>query len=94
MKRTEEAPASPAPAVAADFFGMAQALVIVAFLAAAVVLSLCAHMPVRDVLLLLGAAGAIGVAVVVAANAKSGTGKQEKLIRRLVAAALNNGSGS
>ncbi|MGW5739654.1 MULTISPECIES: hypothetical protein [Streptomyces] len=75
---------------------MAQALVIVAFLAAAVVLSLFTPMPVREVLLLLGAVGGLGVAVVVAANATRhrGAGRERGLLRRIVAAVLNNGASS
>lgn len=72
---------------------MPQGLVIVAYVAATVILSLFAHMPVRDVVLLLGAAG--GVGVVLTANAKGGKGGGGgRLLRRLLNASLNNSAGS
>ncbi|GGR46332.1 hypothetical protein [Streptomyces netropsis] len=94
MEHTDQTPASPAPA--AGRFGMPQALVLVAYLAAAVILSLAARMPVRDVAILLGAAGVVGVTVLLAANVKGGrsAGRGKGLLRRLLAAALTNGSGS
>ncbi|MEU4213222.1 hypothetical protein AB0F13_25080 [Streptomyces sp. NPDC026206] len=75
---------------------MPQALVLVAYLAAAVTLSLSARMPVRDVAILLGAAGVVGVTVLLAASVKGGrsTGGRRGLLRRLLNAALTNGSGS
>ncbi|MER6138312.1 hypothetical protein [Streptomyces sp. NPDC001815] len=98
---TKEAKTSSAPAAAAvavPLFGMAQAVVIVAFLAAAVLLSLFAQMSVSDVLVLLGSVGAVGAAVVVTANVKVGSGRGGSggggLLKRLLSAALNNGAGS
>lgn len=85
----------PAPVIT-PFFGMPHALVIIAFLAAAVVLSLFAHMPVHtvyDVLLLLGGAGSVGVAVVLAV-AFGERRRGGSLLRRLLNAVLNNGAGS
>ncbi|MVO88464.1 hypothetical protein GPA10_27805 [Streptomyces sp. p1417] len=82
-------------------FGMPQALVLVAFLAAAVTLSLFAGMSARDVTFLLSAAGGVGVAVVLTAGAHTYThteggrrGGAGRLVRRLLNAALNNGAGS
>ncbi|MEU8992833.1 hypothetical protein AB0C98_41720 [Streptomyces sp. NPDC048558] len=77
-------------------FGMPQAFVIVAFLAAAVVLSLTARMPVRDVALLLGAAGGVGVGVLLVANMKGGGRSRGggRLLRRLLHAALGNNAGA
>ncbi|MFJ2008526.1 hypothetical protein [Streptomyces chartreusis] len=92
MHGIDEASASSSPAPVR--FGMPQALVIVAFLAAAVILSLFANMPVRDVVILLGAAGGVGVGVVLAANVKGGKRGGGRLLKRLLDAALNNGAGS
>ncbi|MFF0561521.1 hypothetical protein [Streptomyces sp. NPDC004266] len=69
-------------------FGMAHAFVIAAYLAAAVLLSLIARMPVEDILILLGGAGAVSVAVLVASNVRSGGG----LLRRLLNAAIGGSS--
>ncbi|MFF1401066.1 hypothetical protein ACFVZD_46095 [Streptomyces sp. NPDC058287] len=77
-------------------FGMAHAIVLVAFVTAAVVLCLATRMPVNnvsDVLLLLGGAGSIGVAVLLSA----GVGNRRRsgnFLRRIVTAVLNNGTGS
>ncbi|WP_326763233.1 hypothetical protein OG978_47405 (plasmid) [Streptomyces sp. NBC_01591] len=90
--RTQSAPAVITP----SRFGMAQAIVLVAFVTAAVVLCLAAHMPVNtvyDVLLLLGGAGSIGVAVLLAAGV-SDRRRSGNFLRRIVTAVLNNGSGS
>ncbi|OEJ49663.1 hypothetical protein [Streptomyces agglomeratus] len=73
-------------------FGIAQAFVIVTFVAAAVILSLVAHMEVQDVALLLAAAGGVGVAVLVAANVKNRS--RGLLLRRVLNAVLTPGSGS
>ncbi|MEV5239557.1 hypothetical protein AB0K89_10660 [Streptomyces cinnamoneus] len=93
MQHTNQAPTT-SPAAAAGRFGMPQALVLVAYLAAAVTLSLAAHMPVRDVAILLGAAGTVGVTVLLAASVKGGknTGGGRGLLRRLLNAALTNSS--
>ncbi|MEV5242582.1 hypothetical protein AB0K89_26270 [Streptomyces cinnamoneus] len=95
MQHTNQAPTtSPAPAAAAGRFGMPQALVLVAYLAAAVTLSLTAHMPVHNVAILLGAAGTVSVTVLLAASVKEGrnTGGGRGLLRRLLNAALANSS--
>lgn len=89
---TIDGAAAPASGVR---FGMPHALVIAAYLAAAVLLSLYAHMPVQDILVLLGGAGAVSVAVLVASNVKNGKGGGGGLLRRLLNAALGGpGSGS
>lgn len=93
MHSPDEAAASSSDAAAVRF-GMPQALVLVAFLAAAVILSLVAHMSVRDVAILLGAAGGVGVAVVASTTMKGGGGGGVRLLKRLLSAAVNNGSGS
>ncbi|MFI9311144.1 hypothetical protein [Streptomyces triculaminicus] len=94
MQHTQEPTTSPAPAAAR--FGMPQALVLVAFLTAAVTLRLAGHMPVRDVAILLGASGAVGVTVLLAASVRGGKsgGGGRGLLRRLLNAALTNGSAS
>ncbi|WP_328623644.1 MULTISPECIES: hypothetical protein [unclassified Streptomyces] len=71
-------------------FGMAHAFVINAFLGAAVLLSVVAHMPVQDILVLLGGAGAVGVAVLVASTVKGGKSGQAGLLRRLLTAAFGS----
>ncbi|MBZ4016271.1 hypothetical protein [Streptomyces purpurogeneiscleroticus] len=93
MSRIDEASASANSS--AVRFGMPQALVLVAFLAAAVVLHLVARMAVRDVALLLTVAGGVGVAVLLAAHVRGGKkGGGGRMLRRLLAAVLSNGSGS
>jgi hypothetical protein len=72
---------------------MPQAFVLVAFLTAAVVLSLVAHMAARDVVILLGAVGSVGVAVVLATTTKGGGRGGGRLLKRLLSAAMNNGAG-
>ncbi|MEU7222271.1 hypothetical protein [Streptomyces chrestomyceticus] len=89
MRTFDEASAS---ATAAPRFGMAHAVVIVAFLAAAVILHLAARMTVRDVAVLLAAAGSIGVAVLLAANTRSGQRGGRRLLRRLLNAVLAPGT--
>ncbi|MFK0047724.1 hypothetical protein ACIQU4_27280 [Streptomyces sp. NPDC090741] len=87
---------APATATSSVRFGMAHALVITAFLAAAVILTLAAHMPARDTLALLGGAGADAVVVLVSANVKgggNGTNGGTGLLRRLLSAAFTPGSG-
>ncbi|MEU7206093.1 hypothetical protein [Streptomyces sp. NPDC045470] len=79
-------------APAAPRFGMAHALVIVAFLAAAVILHLAASMTVRDVTLLLAAAGGVGVAVLLAANTRGGRRGGRRLLQRLLNAILAPGT--
>ncbi|MFE2553636.1 hypothetical protein ACFXGI_34650 [Streptomyces sp. NPDC059355] len=74
---------------------MAHAFVITAFLAAAVILSLVAHMQAKDILILLGGAGAVSVAVLVSANVRGGgKGGGGGLLSRLLNAALSNGTGT
>ncbi|MGW0395969.1 hypothetical protein ACWDYJ_34945 [Streptomyces sp. NPDC003042] len=75
-------------------FTMAHAFVITAYLAAAVLLTLIAHTPVQDILFLLGGAGAVSVAVLVASNVKDGKGGGTGLLRRLLNAAVGPGNGS
>ncbi|MEU7552998.1 hypothetical protein AB0B01_11725 [Streptomyces sp. NPDC044571] len=97
MSRTggASAPTTPSPSTASVRFGMAHAFVITAFLAAAVILSLTAHMAVQDILILLGGAGSVSVAVLISANIKTGgKGSGGGLLRRLLNAALTNGSGN
>ncbi|MET7889218.1 hypothetical protein [Streptomyces avermitilis] len=74
-------------------FGMAQALVILGFLTAAVVLHLVAHTDVQDTVTLLSAAGGMSVAVLLAAGFHHNRGRGS-LLQRLLNAALNPGSGS
>ncbi|WP_405968965.1 hypothetical protein OG496_55260 [Streptomyces sp. NBC_00988] len=83
---------SPSPAAPAGI-GMAQALVVLGFVAAAVVLRLAAGMSMRDSVTLLAAAGAIGVAVLLAVGFPRGGGGRS-LLRRLLKAALTPGSGN
>ncbi|KOG64703.1 hypothetical protein ADK76_08540 [Streptomyces griseoflavus] len=83
---------APASAPAAARFGMAHAVVIVAFLAAAVILHLAARMTVRDVAFLLAAAGSISVAVLLAANTRGGRRGGQRLLRRLLNAVLAPGT--
>ncbi|MFF3275968.1 hypothetical protein ACFYWU_34275 [Streptomyces chrestomyceticus] len=88
MRTLDEAsPSAPA----APRFGMAHAVVIVAFLAAAVILHLAARMTVRDVTFLLAAAGSIGVAVLLAANIR-GERRGGRLLHRLLSAFLAPGT--
>ena len=88
QKNTEpQVPAAPAR------FGMPQATVVLGFVAAAVVLRVLAGMSLRDSVTLLAAAGAVGVAVLLAVAFPSGGGKRG-LLRRLLNAALTPGSGS
>ncbi|WP_329375740.1 hypothetical protein OG625_00275 [Streptomyces sp. NBC_01351] len=75
-------------------FTAAHAFVITAYLAAAVLLALIAHMPVQDILVLLGGAGAVSVAVLVASNVNDGKGGRTGLLRRLLNAAVGPGNGS
>ncbi|MFF9011235.1 hypothetical protein ACF087_36390 [Streptomyces goshikiensis] len=75
-------------------FTSAHAFVITAYLAAAVLLTLIAHMAVQDILVLLGGAGAVSVAVLVASGVNSGKGGGTGLLRRLLNAAVGPGSGS
>ncbi|MFD5588825.1 hypothetical protein ACFWII_34095 [Streptomyces sp. NPDC127063] len=74
-------------------FGMPQALVILGFLFAAVVLRLVAQMAVRDIVMLLTVVGTTSVAVVLAAGFNSRRGGHS-LLRRLLSAALTSGSGN
>ncbi|MEH0589793.1 hypothetical protein QA942_39510 [Streptomyces sp. B21-106] len=73
-------------------FGMPQALVILGFLAAAVVLHLVAHTEVQDTALLLAAAGAVSVAVLISTGFHRGGRGHGGLLRRLLKAALSSGS--
>ncbi|EDY59942.1 MULTISPECIES: hypothetical protein [Streptomyces] len=77
----------------ASAFGMPQALVILGFLSAAVVLRLVTPIAVRDIVVLLSAAGGTSVAVLLAAGFNSRRGGQG-LLRRLISAALTSGSGN
>lgn len=87
MNRNLEAPASSS----ADYgFDMARALVVLGFVAAAVILRIVAHMSVRDIVVLLSAGGAIAVAVLVSASVRL---RSRRLVQRLLQTALNNGAG-
>ncbi|WP_205576250.1 hypothetical protein, partial [Streptomyces europaeiscabiei] len=68
-----ESATSPSPEAPARF-GMPQALVVLGFVAAAVALRLAASMGMRDSVTLLAAAGAIGVAVLLAVGFPRGGG--------------------
>ncbi|MFE7439357.1 hypothetical protein ACFU7X_02655, partial [Streptomyces chartreusis] len=74
-------------------FGLPQALVILGFLTAAVVLRLLAHASVQDTVLVLGIAGSAGVIVLLAAGYRAGPSRR-RLLRRLLNAALMPGSGN
>ncbi|MFF9819803.1 hypothetical protein [Streptomyces sp. NPDC014006] len=74
-------------------FGMPQALVILGFLFAAVVLRLTAHMSVRDIVMLLTVAGIASVGVLLATGFNNRPGGHS-LLRRLLSAALTSGSGN
>lgn len=88
MDGNHEASASSS---AAYGFDMARALVVLGFVAAAVILRIVAHMSVRDIVVLLLAGGAIAVAVLVSASAGL---RSRRLVQRFLQAALNNGAGS
>ncbi|MEV6179882.1 hypothetical protein [Streptomyces sp. NPDC052015] len=90
-QHTEASASSSAENPVASRFGMPQALVLLGFLAATVVLRLVADMTIHDIVVLLTAAGSIGVAVLVAASIRNVGGR---LLRRLIKAALTSGSGS
>ncbi|WP_432128059.1 hypothetical protein [Streptomyces sp. bgisy082] len=84
----ESATSDPLP----SRFGIAHAhaLVLVAFLAAAVILRLAAKMDVNDIGILLCWAGAIGVIVVLATNTGSrGPGAPRRLLGRVLAAVFS-----
>ncbi|MGJ5797459.1 hypothetical protein [Streptomyces griseorubiginosus] len=68
-------------------------MVVLGFVAAAVVLRLVAGMSLRDSVTLLAAAGAVAVAVLLTVAFPSGSRKRG-LLRRLLNAALTPGSGS
>ncbi|MFE0449097.1 hypothetical protein [Streptomyces fungicidicus] len=74
-------------------FGMPQALVILGFLSAAVVLRLVTPIAVRDIVVLLSVAGGTSVAVLLAVGFNSRRGSHS-LLRRLISAALTSGSGN
>ncbi|MGW7521130.1 hypothetical protein ACWGJ2_36670 [Streptomyces sp. NPDC054796] len=65
-----------------------------AFLTAAVVLSMVAHMAIADVVLLLLAAGGVGAAVVAATTLQRGGHGAGRLLKRLLKAAVTSGNGS
>lgn len=90
-QHTEASASSSSSTPAMSRFGMPQALVILGFLAATVVLRLVADITIHDIVVLLSAAGGIGVAVLVAASIRNGGGR---LLQRLLKAALTAGSGS
>ncbi|MGV9502698.1 hypothetical protein ACWDQ0_30900 [Streptomyces sp. NPDC003642] len=73
-------------------FGMPQAIVILGFLSAAVILRLITPMTVRDIVALLVVAGIISVIVLLAAGYRRRSG--HSLLRRLLNAALTSGSGN
>ncbi|GAA2331293.1 hypothetical protein [Streptomyces cuspidosporus] len=77
----------------ASAFGMPQALVILGFLSAAVVLRLVTAITVRDIVVLLSVAGGTSVAVLLAAGFNSRR-RGHSLLRRLISAALTSGSGN
>ncbi|MEV0254625.1 hypothetical protein AB0H82_10210 [Streptomyces sp. NPDC050732] len=83
--------AAPSTAAAPLPFDMPQAFVLVAFLAAAVVLTLIAHMNVGDILILLGGAGGIGAGVLFSVHMKSRRSPRAgmSLFRRIITAVLN-----
>lgn len=87
----EASASSSAESPVAPRFGMPQALVLLGFLTATVILRLVADMMLQDIVLLLTAAGGIGVAVLVAASVRNSGGR---LLRRLLKAALASSSGS
>ncbi|MEV7003873.1 hypothetical protein AB0N62_40365 [Streptomyces sp. NPDC093982] len=94
----ETAPPSPGSAFSPETndsagFGLPQALVILGFLTAAVVLRLVAHASVQDTVLLLGIAGSVSVIVLLAAGYRHGPSRR-RLLRRLLNAALMPGSGN
>lgn len=72
-------------------FGMPQAIVILGFLSAAVLLRLITPMTVRDIVALLVVAGIISVIVLLAAG-YSRRRSGQSLLRRLLNAALTSGS--
>ncbi|MER5347839.1 hypothetical protein ABT030_47835 [Streptomyces mirabilis] len=74
-------------------FGLPQALVILGFLTASVVLRLVARASVQDTMILLGAAGSISVVVLLATSFRHGPSRR-RLLRRLLNAALMPGSGN
>ncbi|MEU2625273.1 hypothetical protein ABZ642_45530 [Streptomyces sp. NPDC007157] len=74
-------------------FGMPHALVVLGFLAAAVVLRLVSAMSVRDTIALLAGAGGLGVAVLLATSLPRGSGSRG-LLRRLLSAAFPPGPGN
>ncbi|MCX4673540.1 hypothetical protein OG453_44085 [Streptomyces sp. NBC_01381] len=85
--------AVPSTAAAPLPFDMPQAFVLVAFLAAAVVLTLTAHMDVNDILILLGGAGGIGAVVLFSAHMKQkGPRAGAGVFRRIITAVLNQGT--
>ncbi|MFC8511105.1 hypothetical protein ACFU3J_16190 [Streptomyces sp. NPDC057411] len=82
----EQTPSAPEPK---QGFGLAQALVIGFFLAAAVILRLVAKMDVNEIGILLCWAGGIGVLVIAACNVGGGGGPR-RLLRRILSAAAGN----
>ncbi|MFJ6528478.1 hypothetical protein ACIQMZ_24815 [Streptomyces longwoodensis] len=84
-------PASP-PSPAVPRFGMPQAFVILGFVAATVVLTLAAHLSVRQIAVLLASAGGIGVVVLLTLNVTHES-PGRRLLRRLLSAAANSGTG-
>ncbi|MDQ0904372.1 hypothetical protein QFZ22_000357 [Streptomyces canus] len=93
----DAAPPSPdsasSEAAGSAGFGLPQALVILGFLTAAVVLRLVAHASVQDTMILLGAASSVSVVVLLATSYRHGPSRR-RLLRRLLNAALMPGSGS
>ncbi|MFG2548274.1 hypothetical protein ACGFOM_38270 [Streptomyces sp. NPDC048594] len=82
----------PHAAPVAQGFGMPQALVILGFLTAAVVLRLVAQTSVQDTVVLLTVAGGVSIPVMLAAGSHSRSRRQT--VRRLLDAVLTPGSGN
>ncbi|MFE1925983.1 hypothetical protein ACFW91_25900 [Streptomyces asoensis] len=83
---------SPTATGAPAGFGMPQALVILGFLAAAVILHLVTRAEVHDTALLLAAAGGVSVAVLALLTGFRRGGGGRGLLRRLLKAALTSGA--
>ncbi|MFJ6558166.1 hypothetical protein ACIQNT_39005 [Streptomyces luteogriseus] len=87
----EDTTASSPSTSASPSLSMPQALVILGFLTAALVMRLVARASLQDTVVLLSTAGAVSVIVVLAAGPHRGP---LRLLRRLLNAALMPGSGS
>ncbi|MFJ8804326.1 hypothetical protein [Streptomyces sp. NPDC102487] len=82
----EPAERPPTPAA----FGFAQALVLVAFVAAGITLRLATTMTVRDIVVMIGSLGMVGASVLLIATARTST----RFIKRVIKALAASGSGS